>query len=418
MNNNNAKYTAKNAKTESFNIEQSKIMSLTEKAAKRAFEDKTFGDEWKIIFSIANVAKIVLGIGSACTVFFALYVGLSPIWGAFFSGLVGLAACLLLELMKGFVWGKTAKFVLKKQNFHWVLWVACGFLILLSVGGSVLGAYLLPTQAKQRVIVEAPQINVDSINNYFAAEIASINATTKATNEQIAKTTSNSTKRALSKTIQQQGIQKAAIIEQQNKALANAHLSNENARIDQLTTTNIGIKKEEENIKKQQLVCIGIAVVIETLLILCSVFISFYMYRLDYEINEVEQPQTAADQIPQNTAFQPILLSSGHVAPQSNKIGFFKDKDGSQPHTDGSQSHTDGNSPQIDCNAKATAAIETHQNDHQPHTDGIQQQQQQLSKLKYTKVCELVECGKPYLHKQATQKYCCVACRRKANRKK
>ncbi len=385
--NSTSKSTISNPKNKGYELYKSKVKSSAEKKASEMFQDRAFGDEWQAVYNATIVLKIAFSIASACTVFIALFWVLKSLLGIAIGGGVALIVCLILEGLKGGVWDKLTKFALKYKSYPIILVAAAILFNLSSVGGSMLGAFMLPTMQEQATQPPVAQIDIDSINESYLAQTAKIDAIITEQSKQIANTTSNSTKRSISKVISVQTEQKNALIEQQNLAIEKAETINENRRVERLQQTVLDHQKQSKENTQTQIQCVAVAVFFELCLVLCSIFISFYLFRVDIDVTETVHTVTETVHTVTETAQMPTnsTLQQGHQAPQqtataTNQIGFKRYTDGIQPNIQSS----------------ITETVQT--------------------QLEYTRVCKLSECEKPYIHGHGQQKYCCTKCRKKADR--
>lgn len=282
-----------NPKNGAFEAYKKRVKSTAQKKASNLFDDKTFGDEWQLAYTVTSVLKSMLNIASSCTVAIALYFGLKPMFGDIMAGVVGVGAAIMIEWLKNGVWSKLAKFILKYKTYTFTLVFAAIVLNLSSIGGSVLGAWLLPTLSNEQTFEAVAPVSLDSINTHYSNEIAKIDLAINKITKEIEQTTSDYTKVMLSKTVKVQTEQKNTLIEQRNTSVTNAEKANDKNR--ELAASNLLLsdKESEDKKSKQQTILVIIAVAFEVIIIVCSIFESYYLFRVDID-NEANQSESEA----------------------------------------------------------------------------------------------------------------------------
>lgn len=374
----------KNPKNATFESYKAKVNNLAENKANNLFQHKNFGDEWAAIYNVSSILKIVFSIASFLTVLIAVFLALKPLLGSVASGGLSFAICSMLELLKVWTWEKLAKAVLNYKVYPLALVGGCLLFNLSSVGGSLLGAYQLPRQASILNTNKAKSIDIDSINKSYLLQIAKIDQTIREQSKEATKTTSDYIKGKINKTLLALADQKSILIEQQNRSIESAEIKNKSTLAEFKTENTKDEIERAEKMENTQYTLVGVAVSFEFFLILCGLFISYYLYRVHIDNTESDHTGTQSDPTPTNNSFVSERKVTAHEAPTAKKIGFFKTKDEKRPDIIGD--------------------TQTAQNE------------QILDKLEYTRICKNKECSKPYLHGHNAQKYCSAKCRKKANR--
>lgn len=378
------KSTISNPKNKAFEAYKAKVQSIAEKKAEETYKDKTFGDEYQGVYMSAKILAFLFSCASFCTVCVALYWTLKPMLGELISGAIGFGIATLLEFLKTGVWDKLAKYILKYKAYPMALVGGAILFNLSSVGGSILGAWLLPVVGEQIQAPKAKLIDTDSINQSYLLQLANIDKVIAEQSTNATQTTSNYTKGKINKSITDLSSQKRAIIEQQNKAIERAEEKNAIRTKEQQEQNKKDLQKRSDEISQTQTKCVTVAVLFELFLILCSVFISYYLFRVDIDRTESVTNGTV-------NVLNTINPATGqpHQAPPVTEnvhrtIGFHRTKN--------VPPQGENKKPVVD----ATKTVLDHQ--------------------KYTRICKLDECQKPYTHGHGAQKYCCTKCRKKADR--
>jgi len=383
------KISTSNPKNQTYNNYVAKSLTIKEKAANEMFKDKTFADEYSAVFMLSNVLKVTFGFGSLCTVFVAIYWALSPLVGTYLSTLIALSICIIQEILKNSVWSKLSKHHLKYKEFSKVLAISAIGFNLFSVLGSVFGAYQLPSMTASVSHPLPTLTNIDSINLAFLGQITPIDQSIQAKDNEVKNTTSNSTKRLASKNQSLLIDQKNALLKAQSLAIEeakernNQELQNHKKHVIELE------QKRAVQMDISRINCIGIALVFELGLILCSLFCAYYLFRLYIDTNEEDQTEPTDTQAKNDVKQGDISVqdTKGHQAPNVTnnvrKIGFKND----------TQEHD-----KQDNDVK------------RPTNNDVKCQE-----LEYTVICELEECKTPFIHNHGAQRFCSAKCRKKAH---
>lgn len=301
--------------------------------AQEHYKDLTFGDEWKVVLIACKGLILVLGLASFASllVCFSSLLSVRLSYPVAFG--VSLILCFFVEFLKGFVWGKLSKNVLKYKKYPLaILSVSC-FLVAVSVGGSIAGVDVLTSKASESAkglqLEPVPLIDVKAMRASNAAQLAELDKLIVDHAEQIKATKSNTTKRSLSNGIRQfqasrlkqEEINAAAIkqaTEENDKALAEQAAQIKEATKDQQQ------KKDTTNFYSRLLI-----ILFELGLILANAFKSYYLFRVYVDTNtELSDGLTnTADANSSNTGpSNGATLIQFPETPQQQKIGFIQGK--------------------------------------------------------------------------------------------
>jgi putative flippase GtrA len=356
MNNKINVFNSKNQVWENYQAETKTALS---KKAQELYKDLRFDDEYKSTYLSAIALRAIANVLSAFTFLIAFYLSLAPLLGAYVSVSLGALACLVLEYLKNRLWTIQAKNTLKYKKYSRYLIAILVCLHGLSLAGSSLGAWQLPTLISLSKFSEVAEVKADSLSSNFGQRISIIDKQIKNLES---KALSSSSARAIIGTLakERQELTKAQTL--RTKRL--------NSKADKQTTkaekeSRQEKKKHAKRVLMAQYSCLIIAILFELMYIFCSLFIAFYLFRL-----------------------------------------FVDDSDDS----DGS----DGQESQI-----STANVRSDGSDGQERIviRGFGNFDSKRSKLDYTKICEFDACSMPFVHKIHNQKYCSKLCRQKAHYK-
>jgi len=355
-----------NPKNETFNNYQEKAKSIVSRQAQNLYQDKYFGEEYRAVFISSVGLRFVANIASAATLFIAVFLAANLLLGVYLSFAIGLIFCLFFEILKNYVWKITAKQSLKYKRISTAAVLVLVALHLVSLGGSCFGAWQLPTLLSAPRAEQEKLKDLDKINTSFLSQISAIDKQI----EQLQSKTSSSTIR---KALNNLTIQRKQTLDAQKTALEYAKKFNNSISLQNQQKTKLAISNHSTKIKQAQINCVGLAVFFELLFIISSIFIAYYLFRQFIDDTEPSESNEQANVKHQenNQESNKKQASKGHQAPVNatvQKIGFVQGENLSQ-------------------NGKRT-------------------------ELKYTKICALDSCKKPYLHNIHNQKYCSVDCRK------
>ena len=353
MNNKINVFNSKNQVWENYQAETKTALS---KKAQELYKDLSFDTEYKSTYLSTIVLRTIANVLSAFTFLIAFYLSIGPLIGFYPAVSLGALACLALEYLKNRLWAIQSKNTLKYKKYSRYLIAIFVCLHSLSLAGSSLGAWHLPTLIILDKFSGVSEGKTDSSSSNFGQRISIIDKQIKNLEP---KALSSSSARAIIGTLakEKHELTKAQIL--QTKRL-NSKVDKRTAKADKKSRQEK--KKHVKRVLMAQYSCLCIAVLFELMYIFCSLFIAFYLFRL-----------------------------------------FVDDSDGS----DGS----DGQDKQI-----STASVPS---DGQERIviRGFGNFDSKRSKLEFTKICELDACALPFVHSIHNQKYCSKVCRQKAHYK-
>ena len=327
------KVSLKNPKDQNFEVHQSKVVNLLEKAAQRMFKDKAFHEEFKAVFAFTSILKFLSNLASFLTGFVAIQIATKLVFGVYLSAFFAIVISVCLEAVKTFFWRINSKWILKYKKISKLVVGVLVALHLVSLGLSAYGGWILPKliTLEEEPTAQAP--NLDSIKAPYTATIAKLDAMLVQTSQKAANTTSNSTvksinqvtKELLAQKKQQEQLKNTAILDAKAKTAAEQSKLSERYEERQ--------KQHLEDIFLARVSCLMASVFFEFLFVVCSLFGVYYLFRLNIEIEARgnggdDLPLTATEQ-PLDTSFLPSTAKH-EKAPHFEPIGFHKkgEKDG------------------------------------------------------------------------------------------
>lgn len=366
-----------NPKNGIYHAYTAKLKSVTSKQAKELYQDRYFSDEYKAVFVGAISLKSIANFCSAITFGLAAYLAFLPLFGFYPAAIVGTFSSVLFEILKVYIWRIVSKNLLKYKRISAVAIAVLCALHLVSLLASVFGAWKLPTMTQANAIAVVKFVNVDSIANSYLPQIAAIDQVIQSQSKESAGVTSNSTKRTLANTIKVQAEQKNTILAAQKGAIEHANSKNKELGANRAKSAKNEQERRNKELEQQQIACVLVTVFFEVVLVLCSIFIAYYLFRQfidDEAMTEIEgneQAQKAIVQAPKTP-----MPGIAHEAPVRAVIKGFADYDGKRQ-------------------------------------DGKRQEVEKQA-LDYTRICELEDCQTPFIHAIHNQKYCTEDCRKTA----
>lgn len=332
------KVRIKNPKDQNYEDHQSKVYNLLETQAKRLFEHKSFNEEFKAVYYLTALLKVVSNLVSFLTAFVAVQLATKLVFGQFMSAFLAVVVCLSLEVVKFYLWRINSKWVLRYKRTSKGIFGVLLLLHLLSLGLSAYGGWVLPTLIEQKTAPKIASINIESISAPFTAAIAKIDDLTAKNAQKIATTNSNSTTRSLtevSKTLLDQRNEQERL---KNGAISEAKQKHKEKQAAAAKEDEKRQKKHLESIFIARVSCMVASVFFELLFIVCSCFGVFYLYKLHVELEQTTTAETTAEPLPSkrqtdfaetlteqpiNTAVQPSKRQAENIEGQpSNPIGF------------------------------------------------------------------------------------------------
>jgi hypothetical protein len=317
------KFKNKYDKANDENKQQAK-QDANEKLAKKAndiYKDKTFAEEQKHVYTIATILKVSSNLVSLLTCFFAiLYVLKLPI--GYYSALVlSCVVCVSLELMKNFVFktGLKQKF---RYNRYSLSLLVMSFLTALSLSLSALGAYVLLDEIGTNKDAAQYTTQDSTILMQLSSIEAQILANQKAQSNISAgiNLTSSTNKRTLKKlTTQNEELIKTRTQLTEKLEGINNRLQTEQIAIDEAN------KAKNDTIK---LVLVILAVAFELLFLVCSVYQSYYLFRVYVDNtsnkNSLQLFTTEKDtRIPTEEAHSAPNIGFKQYAPKDDSIKYI-----------------------------------------------------------------------------------------------
>lgn len=382
-----------NPKNKVYQAYKARIKSVNEQRAEEMYKDRTFGDEYEAVKTVTDVLKIVFSFASACTVLVALNWALKPLLGQYLSILIGFFACVSLESLKAFVWSKLSKNILKYLKYPLPLVVAAIGFNILSVGGSIFGAYQLPMETKELEIDKIELKDLDKIAKKYDTDINKISDLIQQQTEEISKTTSNSTKRSISANIALQTQEKQTLLKHKEEALKTAQNSNEKKLLEAQSKAQKFNQERSKKVSQDKTNCMIVAGLFELGLIICLAFGSYYLFRVEIDRTDGFKDQGSQDQTdtnkPQQTTTTSIQIGQQRQANYTaqndyRQIGFKQSKSSSK---------------------------DTLHNVSDTQKDTLHN----VSTGVPNGVCQNPKCGKEFTRKSVLKKYCSDKCRRQTS---
>lgn len=282
-----------NPKNKNFEIYKGKVHSLLAKAASNLFKDKYFHEEFKGVFLFSVALKIVSSMISFCTGVFAVHIATRLFFGYYPSFLFAVAVGFCIEGIKTFLWRINSKWTLKyKQVSKGIVFVLVS-LHCVSFAFSAYGGWMIPTFIDE-IKTETPVlVQNDSALTALYSSLGEINTQIEVNSGEVAKTTSNRTKRDLSANV-------SLLLEQRNfkeneisQIKENQRLENEAAKQEQMAKTQALILEQQNEISTARISCLIASIFFELLFIVCACFGVYYLFRFEID-------QTAENQEPGN----------------------------------------------------------------------------------------------------------------------
>jgi len=374
------KFNDLNPKNDAFHQHNKEIKNLISRQAHKMYEDKEFSTEYRAIYILCCILRGIANVASLITFCIAIYIGLSFIMPLYLAIAIGVPVAVGLELTKNFLWSINAKIYLKYKRAAIGGLVALLSLHLLSGGGSAFGAWQSTNLLHRSAESTKPLlISTLDVKKAYEKELKGINSNISLITKEIKQTKSNYTKVQLSKTLSAKEESKANLIDSHQKQLDGIRQQNEKIKGSFFTEQKETEKRRKARNKNIRLSLFILAIFFEACCIICSMFISYCLYRryIDDTATDTDTTETAEKTSDTTTADTTTTTdtetSKGQAAPPIAKertiIKGFQSLDGGK-------------------------------------------------KIEFTKVCQYDKCKKPFLHNTITQKYCSSNCRKMANKQK
>lgn len=328
------KVNVKNPKNENFDFYQEKVQSLLAKTASNLFKDKYFYEEFKSVYLLSLGLKVVSSLISFSTMILAIHIATRLFFGYYPSLFFAVSVGLGLEGLKTFLWRINSKWTLKYKQVSKIIVFVLVLLHLTSLGGSAYGGWMLPTYVDE-IKTETPVfVQNDSVLTALSTSLEGINSQIRETSAEIAKTSSNSTKRSISANLvlllEQRSIKENEISEIR-KGL---RLEQEAFEQEEMKKTQALMIDRQSEISTARISCLLATVFFELLFIICACFCVYYLFRytIDQELgNEVDPNASNAVLSVGNgnvsLSRQPIentpVIDKPKTTPTPAPIGFF-----------------------------------------------------------------------------------------------
>jgi hypothetical protein len=230
---------------------------------------------------------------SFCTGVLAVYLATRLFFGYYLSFFFAVAVGFCIEGIKTFLWRINSKWTLKyKQVSKGIVFVLVS-LHCVSFAFSAYGGWMLPTFIDE-IKTETPVlVQNDSALTALYSSLGEINAQIEINSGEVAKTTSNRTKRDLSANV-------SLLLEQRNfkeneisQIKENQRLENEAAKEEQMAKTQVLILEQQNEISTARISCLIASIFFELLFIVCACFGVYYLFR--FEIDQTAESQEESD---------------------------------------------------------------------------------------------------------------------------
>ena len=392
------KINTSNPKNQIYKAYKAKVKSVQENKAEEMFKDRTFGDEYEAVKLTTDTLKIVFSLASAITVFVALKWALEPLLGSWASIIVSSFVCASLEVLKTFIWSKLSKNTLKYKTYPFPLVAAAIIFNLSSVGGSIFGAYQLPSNEQEFNKNSVALVNVDSIGKDYDKKIEQTSAIISSQTEELSKTTSNSTKRTISANIAQSEQKATLLLKHRTRDIQAAKEKNISLIKEAQEANKKQTLKATEKLQSKRTNCMLVAVLFELGLMLCLIFGSYYLFRVEIDKTGGFDNQEQTDIVQaQNNAQHAGANNQPHKAPtpqnETRTIGFK-----TQQHTSNQELDTLHNVSETQKKEVDTLHNVSNKKEPKGVSNGF---------------CENPKCGKEFTRKSVLKKHCSDKCRRK-----
>jgi len=374
------KFNDLNPKNDAFHQHNKEIKNLISRQAHKMYKDKDFADEYKAVFILCSLLRFVSNIASLITFSIAIYIGLSFIIPPYAAALIGIPVAIGLELTKNFLWSINAKTYLKYKRAAVGGLVALCSLHLLSGGGSAFGAwqstYILSSVTENK---KPNLIGTLDAKEAYQKELNRINQSIVTITKEIKQTKSNYTKVQLNKTLSKSEDNKTALIKNHKKELLDIARQNEEIKKTFASEQEKEAAQREQKRKSIQWALLVLSIFFELCCIVCSLFISYCLFRRHIDDTMTESDTTETTEKTSDTTTADTTTTTDTETSKGQEA------------------------PPI---AKERTIIK-----------GFQQTST-TKELKYTRICQYDKCKKPFLHNTITQKYCSSNCRKMSNKQK
>lgn len=366
-----------NPKNAIFHAYKKKVGDIISRQASSLYMDKDFADEYKAVYLSSSVLRVVANLLSSATFTIAVYLALNHIIPKGYAFVLALLSSMLFEVLKNKIWAIVVKTTLKYKRVSMLAVSILLGLHLISIGGSIFGAWQITNLLPPAVAAPAPTIDIDSINNSY-------NEQAEQMNNQIA---SLETKKDWNSRVSLKEIinQKTTLLQSQKTAILDA--KNMNAGI-MLEHKKKRQENTEKDTKKKQTIrqaSIFATAFFELAFIVCSIFIAYYLFRKHIDDTHAENKEHTEGKEPsvKTASVQGILVPTGEPGAEA------------------------GEAPQIENKRVVIKAFQ------QGATTEPSSSSSNIE-LGYTRICQLEDCKKPFIHSIHNQKFCTTDCRKLA----
>jgi len=359
-----------NPKNAIYNAYKAKVKDIISRKATDLYKDKDFADEYKAVYMVTSLLRGVGNLLSSATFTIAVYLALNLIIPKGYSLVLALVSSVLFEVLKNKIWAITSKTVLKYKRVSIVAICILLGLHLVSIGGSIFGAWQLTNLLPQEQPSKAPVIDLDSINHSYNKQIATLDAQILALEQKNDWNSRVSIKEVIK--------QKTSLLNGQRTDCKQANEANVQTLKEHKENEIKRRKIKRSNRSNIRKACVIVTAFFELAFILCSLFIAYYLFRRHIDDTYGTTEEKASVQEASVQDFNNGQTTDGHKAPViENKRtivqGFIKKEASVQESTS---------------------------------TKG--------KELDYTRICQYSGCKKPFIHSIHNQKYCSTDCRKAA----
>ena len=289
--------------------------------AKELFKDRKFSEEYKTVYYISRTLQTLASIVSASTFFIAIYLILEARLGPISAGSIGVITCVLIELLKAFLWRICSKGVQKYNEVSTALISVLVAMHIISGLGSIEGARRSGNLTPNAVIISASKVNIDSISLAHAKKIESIDL-------MIIKLTSNTRSKAL-KVLSSLNEQKVNLTAQHVETIKQAKAHNVEADAIAKTQSEEAQLARAEQTKTNTYITIIAAAFFEVLFVLCSLFCTYFLFRAYVDLHAETSAKPSRTAAVTAKASKEVTKAKADIKePTRAPIGFTKNEVG------------------------------------------------------------------------------------------
>lgn len=404
-----------NPKTKGYHSLVRDSITASDKSAKETFKDKGFRDEWRALYAASGVLRAIVSVGSFATLTACISWGLSFRLLPALSWGIAVGVALILEGSKGFLWTKSAKYILKYKSAPALLIGGAALLTTLSLLGGIGGALTAPSsysEPSDRLDQDSALAMVDLVELEYLEQLNKLDQQAGDISGAIASTKSNSTKRTLAAA--QQGINQertkvAANLEQHREQQAKKQ---EEAAKKQEADKQAAQDEQLKETSQRRAIAVFLAVLFDLLQIICFIWGVYYLWRVyaegvAYSETPQDAPQEPQTQNGNDAARQTLNVQT--EAYQPRPIGFVQGGSSVTPNVTADQT------PNVTAlHAHTQERTAGHQT---PNVRDARQPTAPHGKItnpQRERHCNW--CGSVYKYKNSNSKFCGPKCRGKMHR--